>query len=237
MLCVMDHAGAHAGVCMGNDFGAQVCWEAGRSRPDRFIGVFNAVVPYVSSALDFVPTEKLVEIAPGFGYQLYLSNNATGGAAELDADPRSGIRSCAQVATTKVPKNFLKDQTSFLQAWREDNAKNNRTEIPFSGIMSKKVEDYMVKSYQKQGYYNSKSCASLNSIFTKLTKPAAFNGYQRRNRYDTWRFERAQGNYTLAQPTFTLYPTRDPVANWAMVATALGSANFLTNHYNTVSII
>lgn len=103
--------------------------------------------------------------------------------------------------------------------------------------MSKKVEDYMVKSYQKQGYYNSKSCASLNSIFTKLTKPAAFNGYQRRNRYDTWRFERAQGNYTLSQPTFTLYPTRDPVANWAMVATALGSANFLTNHYNTVSII
>lgn len=170
MMCVMDHAGAHAGVCMGNDFGAQVCWEAGRSRPDRFIGVFNAVVPYVSSAFDFVPTEKLVEIAPGFGYQLYLSNNATGGAAELDADPRGGIRSCAQVATTKVPKNFLKDQTSFLQAWREDNAKNNRTEIPFSGIMSKKVEDYMVKSYQKQGYYNSKSCAQFNSIFTKLTK-------------------------------------------------------------------
>lgn len=169
-MCVMDHAGAHAGVCMGNDFGAQVCWEAGRSRPDRFIGVFNAVVPYVSSAFDFVPTEKLVEIAPGFGYQLYLSNNATGGAAELDADPRSGIRSCAQVANTTVPKNFLKDQTSFLQAWREDNAKNNRTEIPFSGIMSTKVEDYMVKSYQKQGYYNSESYAHLSSICTKLTK-------------------------------------------------------------------
>lgn len=125
-------------------------------RPDRFIGVFNAVVPYVASAFDFVPTEKLVEIAPGFGYQLYLSNNASGGAAEMDADPRSAIRSCAQVADTKVPEKFLKDTTSFLDAWREDNKKNNRTEIPFSGIMSKKVEDYMVETYKKQGFYNSK---------------------------------------------------------------------------------
>lgn len=151
----MDHAEVDAGICMGNDFGAQVCWEAGRMRPDRFIGVFNAVVPYVSSEFDFVPTEKLVELAPGFGYQLYLSNNASGGAAEMDADPRSAIRSCAQVADTKVPEKFLKDTTSFLDAWKEDNKKNNRTEIPFSGIMSQKVEDYMVETYKKQGFYNS----------------------------------------------------------------------------------
>ncbi len=65
---------------------------------------------------------------------------------------------------------------------------------------------------------------------------AAFNGYQRRNRYDTWQFERAQGNYTIDQPTFSLYPTKDPVADWAMVATALGSSTFLKNHYNAVSI-
>lgn len=63
----------------------------------------------------------------------------------------------------------------------------------------------------------------------------AFNGYQRRNRYDTWRFERAQGNYTISQPTFALYPTKDPVADWAGVALALGSYKFLTNHYNAVS--
>lgn len=44
-LCIMDHAKVDAGICMGNDFGAQVCWEAGRMRPDRFIGIFNAVVP------------------------------------------------------------------------------------------------------------------------------------------------------------------------------------------------
>ncbi|KAK5994734.1 Epoxide hydrolase A-like protein [Cladobotryum mycophilum] len=214
VMCMMDNAGVKAGVCVGNDFGAQVCWEAGRMRPDRFIGVFNIVVPYVSSAFPFAPTEKLVEIAPGFGYQLYLSNNASGGAIEMDADPRNGIRSCAQIATSEVPEHFLKDQTSFLQSWYEDNKKNGRKDIPFSGIMSQEVEDYMVASYQKQGFYNT------------------FNGYQRRNRYDTYQFERAQGNYTLSQPTFSLYPTKDPVANWAMVASVLGSAKWLTNHYN-----
>jgi soluble epoxide hydrolase / lipid-phosphate phosphatase len=43
--CIMDHAKVPSGVCVGNDFGAQVCWEAGRSRPDRFIGVFNVGIP------------------------------------------------------------------------------------------------------------------------------------------------------------------------------------------------
>lgn len=60
----------------------------------------------------------------------------------------------------------------------------------------------------------------------------AYNGYQRRNRYDTWQFERAQGNYTLSQPTFSLYPVHDPVARWDLIATALGSSKYLTNHYN-----
>jgi soluble epoxide hydrolase/lipid-phosphate phosphatase len=43
--CMMDNAGVKSGVCVGNDFGAQVCWEAGRLRPDRFIGVFNVGLP------------------------------------------------------------------------------------------------------------------------------------------------------------------------------------------------
>ncbi|KAK5996535.1 Epoxide hydrolase A-like protein [Cladobotryum mycophilum] len=211
ILCIMDHAGVDAGICMGNDFGAQVCWEAGRMRPDRFIGVFNAVVPYVPSAGPFVPNEKMVEISPGFGYQLYLTNNARGAAAELDADPRAAIRSVAQLSSAKWPKNFLQLETSFLGPWKQELKGG---EIPFSGIMSQQVEDYMVASYQKQGFYNT------------------FNGYQRRNRYDTWRFDRAQGNYTLHQPTFSLWPTKDPVGDYTVVAKIVHSADFLTNHYN-----
>lgn len=43
--CMMDHAKVDSGVCVGNDFGAQVCWAAGRARPDKFVGVFNVGIP------------------------------------------------------------------------------------------------------------------------------------------------------------------------------------------------
>jgi soluble epoxide hydrolase/lipid-phosphate phosphatase len=47
----MDKAEVESGPCIGNDFGAQVCWEAGRSRPDRFTGVFNVGIPVSLSSL------------------------------------------------------------------------------------------------------------------------------------------------------------------------------------------
>jgi len=36
-----------------------------------------------------------------------------------------------------------------------------------------------------------------------------------------------QGNFTLSQPTFTLFPTLDPVANWEKLAEELQSVAFL----------
>ncbi|KAK7211760.1 hypothetical protein V2G26_018938 [Clonostachys chloroleuca] len=213
ITCIMDHANVQAGICMGNDFGAQVCWSAGRARPDRFIGIFNEVVPYVPSSTEFISNEALASLAPGFGYQIFLSKDPKVAAAELDSDPRSAIRSCAQVANSTVPSDFLVDRESFLNAWYKANEEAGRDEIPFSGIMTKEVEDYMVASYQKQGFYNT------------------FNGYQEPNRKLTWEFEHNQGNFTIRQPTFALYPTKDPVADWAAVAEQLGSAHYLTNHY------
>lgn len=95
-------------------------------------------------------------MAPGFGYQIFLSTDPKAAAAELDSDPRSAIRSCAQVANSTVPSDFLVDRESFLNAWYKANEEAGRDEIPFSGIMTKEVEDYMVASYQKQGFYNSR---------------------------------------------------------------------------------
>lgn len=40
----------------------------------------------------------------------------------------------------------------------------------------------------------------------------------------------AQGNLTLSQPTFTLRPTADPVANWVELAVTVEEAKYLTNH-------
>jgi soluble epoxide hydrolase/lipid-phosphate phosphatase len=47
IVCILDNASpkVETGVCVGNDFGSQVCWEAGRSRPDRFVGIFNVGIP------------------------------------------------------------------------------------------------------------------------------------------------------------------------------------------------
>lgn len=63
MLCMLDHAHVQSGVCVGNDFGAQVCWEAGRSRPDRFIGVFNIGIPVC-----FPVSSSLHDRSRSFGY-------------------------------------------------------------------------------------------------------------------------------------------------------------------------
>jgi len=111
---------------------------------------------YVSSAEPFVPNEVLATLNPSFGYQVYLSGRPRAAALELNGDVRSTIRSCAQVANSTVPADFLKPNNTFLGPWRTFEMQNNLTEIPFSGIMSQKVEDYMVASYKKQGLYNSK---------------------------------------------------------------------------------
>ena len=37
-------------------------------------------------------------------------------------------------------------------------------------------------------------------------------------------------NYTLSQPTFTLFPTADPVADWEALYKAAGSESSLKNH-------
>ncbi|KAK2782760.1 hypothetical protein FQN53_009621 [Emmonsiellopsis sp. PD_33] len=212
--CVMDHAGVSSGVCVGNDFGAQVCWEAGRSRPDRFIGVFNVGIPYISASLGFSTNEELAALNPFFSYQVYLGNEPEAAAKELDADPRSAIRSCAQVADSVLPKDFLQRNDTILQPWIEFQEQNGLDEIPFSGIMSPKVEDYMVESYSKQGFYNT------------------FNGYQYGNRKLTYDFEMSEGNATLPQPTFVLFPTKDPVSDWVALAEQVHASAFLLNHYN-----
>lgn len=97
----------------------------------------------------------MAALNPSFSYQVYLSNQPETGAEELDADPRSAVRSCAQVADSRVPEEFLRRNDTFLGPWVEFEQENNLTEIPFSGIMTEVVEDYMVEAYEKQGFYNS----------------------------------------------------------------------------------
>jgi soluble epoxide hydrolase/lipid-phosphate phosphatase len=211
---VLDNAKVSAGICVGNDFGSQVCWEAARARPDRFIAVFNVGIPYLSSDGAFVSTEELVGLFPTLGYQLYLSHTPDVAAAEMNSSIRDTIRAVSQTASSPNPPNNLAAQDSFLGPWREYVKENNLTGIPFSGIMNEATEDYMVDSYSKQGFFNT------------------FNGYQRLNRNLTYQFDHTQGNFTINQPTFLVYPTKDPVADWEAVGIAVKQDRFLPNLFN-----
>ena len=170
---------------------------------------------------------------PTLGYTFYVSNNATGAAAEMNANIRMTVRSVAQIASSTVPSTFLADETSFLEPWFQFDEEHNLTEIPFSGIMTPLIEDYMVHMYSIQGFFHSTSRMLLFEVML-IESPLAFQGYQANNRNETYEFDIAQGNFTLTQPTFAVYPTKDPVADWAAFATQLGSANFLSNFYNAV---
>jgi soluble epoxide hydrolase/lipid-phosphate phosphatase len=111
---------------------------------------------YVSGASNFTPNEALSKINPSFSYQVFLGKTPEAAAKEMNADIRSSIRSCAQIANSTLPKDFLQRNDTFLGPWRELQKTMGWNTIPASGIMSAKVEDYMVKSYSKQGFYNSK---------------------------------------------------------------------------------
>lgn len=160
----------------------------------------------------FLPNTDLASINPHFGYQVYVGDNPDLAAKEMDADIRKSIRSCAQTAKSGVPTDFLIPTTNFLGPWNTYLAAHNLKEIPASGIMSQVVEDYMVYSYKKQGFHNT------------------YNGYQSLNRKISFDFGVAQGNLTLPQPTFTLRPTSDPVADWVALAETVHESSFLTNH-------
>lgn len=45
LVCVMEKAGAQNVVCIGHDWGSQICHEAARMRPDLFQGVVGAALP------------------------------------------------------------------------------------------------------------------------------------------------------------------------------------------------
>ncbi|GLB45925.1 putative alpha beta-hydrolase [Lyophyllum shimeji] len=53
LVCILEHAGVSSAICMGHDWGSQVCYEAARMRPDIFAAVIGAVVPYIPSAGPF----------------------------------------------------------------------------------------------------------------------------------------------------------------------------------------
>ncbi|KAL5530822.1 hypothetical protein ACEPAF_7080 [Sanghuangporus sanghuang] len=203
LTCVLQDAGVDRAVCLGHDWGAQVCWESARMRPDIFEAVAAAVIPYIPANRWFLmPIRVLVWLFPHFGYQQYFQDHTLEAAAELNKDIRRSLRAVYRNPTSLPPPSFLKSTTDFFGVYGD-------AEIPPTPLLSQEEEDYLVQQYSIQGFNYT------------------LQFYTYGNRYGSWKSSRSQGNYTIPQPALSIYPTYDFVADWQKVEKMLGSAKFL----------
>ncbi|KAF8488684.1 Alpha/Beta hydrolase protein [Gautieria morchelliformis] len=204
MACVLQHANVqHKVVCVGHDWGSQICYEAARMRPD-LVEAVSGTLPYISSAGPFLSADQLSALVPALSYQAYFEKHTREAAEELNASIRRTLRAIYRSSASPPPAEFLKSTTSFLDAWQEHE------EIPPMSILTPAEEDYLVEQHSIQG----------------LEKTLQF--YTHGNRLGTWSFDRAQGNFSIPQPALSIYPTDDPVADWEFIASAIHSPSFFS---------
>ncbi|PAV20580.1 alpha beta-hydrolase [Pyrrhoderma noxium] len=203
--CVLKDAGIDSAICLGHDWGAQVCWEAARMRPDIFEAVAVAVVPYIQSSGPFVPMKDLAAHLPRLAYQIYFSDKTEEAVAELNKNIQKSLRSVYRSVNDPPPEEFLLSKSSFLDAY---GPHQEIRPIPF---MSTEEENYLIKQYSLQGFKHT-------LIF-----------YTHENRYRSWEFSHNQGNHTITQPALAIYPTEDPVADWVHASKLLQSERYVPN--------
>ncbi|KAF8226853.1 alpha/beta-hydrolase [Tricholoma matsutake] len=205
MVCILKHANVNSAICMGHDWGSQICYEAARMRPDIFTAVIGAVVPYIPAGDTFLPVQALVGVLPRLTYQLYFNTKLDTAVAELDQDVRRTIRATFRTVDSPPPDEYLKSPDSYLEAW------SHVKEIPAIPFLTSEEEDYLVDQYGIQGFRHT------------------LQFYMPKNRYAAWELARAQANSSIPQPALAVYPLNDPVANWQLAARLWKNAEFIPN--------
>jgi len=203
LVCVLQHAKVNLAICMGHDWGSQLCYEAARMRPDIFTAVIGAVVPYIPAADSFVPIQALVEALPKLTYQLYFDRKLDAAIAERDQNITRTIRATLRTVDSPPPDEYLKSSDSFLDAWVHVK------EIPPVPFFTSEEEEYLVDQYKVQGFRHT------------------LQFYMSENRYSAWELARAQGNHSIPQPVLAIYPLDDPVADWLVASRLLKSQEFI----------
>ncbi|EGO01415.1 hypothetical protein SERLA73DRAFT_103194 [Serpula lacrymans var. lacrymans S7.3] len=203
LACVLEHAKVDSAICLGHDWGAEVCYEAARRRPDIFEGVVGITVPYLHSAGPFVDNTQLMQTMPRLAYQIFFENHTTEAISELNKDIRRSLRATLRTVASPPPDNFLTNTTSYMGAW------STLDEIPPIPFFTPEEEDYLVEQFSIQKFDNT-------LIF-----------YTHGDRYGTWKAAQEQGNFSIPQPALSILPLNDPVADWVFAAKYLKSASFL----------
>ncbi|KAG6910174.1 hypothetical protein DXG01_012623 [Tephrocybe rancida] len=190
---------------MGHDWGSQICYEAARMRPDMFIAVIGAVVPYIPAAGPFVPTKHLVAALPKLTYQLFFDSKLDAATIELNKDIRRTVRATLRSVDSPPPDAYLQSADSFLDAW------SHVKEIPPIPFFTPEEEDYFVEQYGFQGF--------------KYT----LQFYMTENRHGSWDLAHKQGNFSITVPALAIFPLNDPVADWKIAAQLLRTTDFVPN--------
>ncbi|KAH8826880.1 alpha/beta-hydrolase [Flagelloscypha sp. PMI_526] len=198
---ILKNAGVQSAVCIGHDWGSQVCYEAGRSRGDIFKGVVGITLPYIPGVGPFISAEMLPRMSPGLTYQIFFNNHTEAATAELNQDIRRTLRSTLGRKGRYLPEGFLRQDDTYLGPWGKD-------EIPPIGFFSEKEENYYVEQYEKQGFGPTLSF------------------YTDENRGFNWERVQTQGNHTVEVPLLTLLPSGDGAGNWQHIQQKLGSSRF-----------
>ncbi|KAF8515778.1 Alpha/Beta hydrolase protein [Hysterangium stoloniferum] len=203
LACILRDAQVGTVTCIGHDWGAQICWEMARARPDIVEAVAGAVVPYLPSAGPFTPTEALVALLPHLSYQVYFAKETHAAINELNASIRRSLRSVMRSIASPPPSDFLLSLDTFLSSWRHTSY------IPAVPFMTAEEEDYLVEQFDKQGF---------DYTLQFYTNP---------NRLSYYNYVQSQGNFTIPQPALHIAPTGDPVADWVKAAKLLHASAFI----------
>ncbi|KAK2460062.1 hypothetical protein APHAL10511_007939 [Amanita phalloides] len=204
--CIMKHAGVEKAVCMGHDWGSQICYEAARARPDTISAVIGVTIPYIPPANrdTFTPISQLIPLFPNLGYQMVFDKQTDKSIVELNHDVRRTLRALYRTAEDPTPTTFLSGKESFKGAYGDEE---------FSSIVffTPEEEDYLVEQFEAQGFNYT------------------LQFYTTENRHHSWKFVQQQGNWTLPQPVLTVYSTKDRVADWHHLNRFTGTAQYIPN--------
>ncbi|KAG9018983.1 hypothetical protein FRB90_007563 [Tulasnella sp. 427] len=205
LTCMMDHAGVESGVCVGHDWGSQLCFEAARQRPDRFRAVIGLVVPYLPAVRQYVPTRYLAQLAPRLAYQAYFNEFTNQAKEELDKSIRRSLRAVMRGRHNAPPEAFLTSTTSLMDVFEDGD------ELEAITFLSQEEEDYLVKGFEMQGF----------------EKTLQF--YVDGNRQRSFAHAAAQGNHTIDTPSLLILPSHDRVANWREAIKLVHTEAFMTD--------
>ncbi|TFL00049.1 Alpha/Beta hydrolase protein [Pterulicium gracile] len=213
LVCVLQDAGVETAMCMGHDWGSQVCYEAARQRPDIFTSVVGLAIPYIPYPGPFVPNTHLLALSPKLAYQIFFDEHTARATQELDYDKRRTLRGTLRDIGSPPPWEFLTSRETFMGGWEGVD------EIPPIPFFSEEEEAYFIEQYETQGFGNT------------------LYFYTHGPKHESWKHAQAQGNFTIPCRALSILPLQDPVGDWVHAAKVLQSAKFVPRLTTEVSIL